>query len=64
MPLEHWLPVTAAADTGRTLLVKGVLKLIGAAIFMPFMMGILYVLYHDLKARYALRSVPTAAIQA
>ena len=64
MPLAHWLPVTVAVDTGRTLLVKGVLKLMGAAIFMPFMMGILYVLYHDLKARYALRSAPTMAIQA
>jgi len=64
MPPEHWLPVYAAADTGRTLLVKSVLKLIGAAIFAPFILGILYMLYHDLRARYALKSKPTGAIQA
>lgn len=64
LPFAHWLPAYAAADTGRTLLIKGVVKLVGAAIFMPFVVGIFYVLYHDLKTRYARKSAPTGAIQA
>jgi len=64
MPLAHWLPAFAAADTGRTLLIKGVVKLIATAVFAPFTVGILYVLYHDLKARYAIKSTPTGTVQA
>ena len=64
MPLDHWLPAFAAADTGRTLLIKGVVKLIATAVFAPFTVGILYVLYQDLKARYAIRSTSTGVVQA
>ena len=64
MPLAHWLPAFAAADTGRTLLIKGVVKLIATAVFAPFTVGILYVLYHDLKARHVIKSTPTGTVQA
>jgi hypothetical protein len=64
VPITHWLPEFAAADTGRTLLIKGVVKLIATAVFAPFTVGILYVLYQDLKVRYAIRSTPTGVVQA
>ncbi len=64
LPLLHWLPTVAAMDTGRTLLIKGVFRLIAVAIFAPFAMGILYVLYHDLKMRHSTRPAPTGVVQA
>jgi hypothetical protein len=64
MPITHWLPELAAADTGRTLLIKGVVKLVATAVFAPFTVGILYMLYQDLKVRYAIRSTPTGSVQA
>lgn len=64
MPIQHWLPAITAADTGRTLLIKGVLQLIGGAILAPFVLGILYTLYHDLKLRNALKPGSGGAIQA
>ncbi len=64
LPIAHWLPAIAAADNGRTLLIKGIFRLAGTAIFTPFIFGILYVLYHDLKARYVIRSTPTGTVQA
>lgn len=64
IPFAAWLHPLAGADTGRSLLVKGVLRLVGTAVFTPFVVGILYVLYRDLKVRRAARSVPTASLQA
>jgi hypothetical protein len=64
MPIGHWLPALTATETGRTLLIKGVLQLIGGAILAPFVLGILYMLYHDLKTRNALKPGPGGAIQA
>ncbi|MGB9429840.1 MAG: hypothetical protein WCC11_08210 [Gammaproteobacteria bacterium] len=64
LPFVHWLPLLQSVDTGRTLLVKGVLKLVGAAIFSPFVAGVLYVLYRDLKMRHARKPVVSGAVQA
>ncbi len=64
LPFMHWLPLLAAADTGRALMEKSVLRLVGAAIFTPFVVGVLYVLYHDLKTRRAQKSTATGAVQA
>ncbi len=64
LPFMHWLTQLGTADTGRALMEKSVLRLVGAAIFTPFVVGVLYVLYHDLKARRAQKSLPTGAVQA
>lgn len=64
MPLAHWLPEFATADTGRTLLIKAVVNLIATAVFVPFIVGILYVLYYDLKTRHVIKSTPTGTVQA
>lgn len=64
LPFMHWLPLLAAADTGRALMEKSVLRLVGVAIFTPFVVGVLYVLYHDLKTRRAQKSTATGAVQA
>ncbi|MDE2345280.1 MAG: hypothetical protein KGL13_02310 [Gammaproteobacteria bacterium] len=63
-PHAHWLEAFTEMDTGRTLLIKGVLRLVATVIFAPFGAGILYVLYHDLKLRRVVRTTPTSAIQA
>jgi cbb3-type cytochrome oxidase subunit 3 len=39
------------ADTGRSMLEKGVLQMVGVAVFTPFSLGVTYVLYNDLKLR-------------
>ncbi len=64
LPFVHWLPLLESVDTGRTLLVKGVLRLVAAAILSPFIAGILYVLYRDLRVRHTHKITPTAAVQA
>lgn len=64
LPLSVWLHSLDGANSGRTLLVNGVLRLVGTAVFTPFVVAIVYVLYRDLKVRRATRSVPTASIQA
>ncbi|MGH8398403.1 MAG: hypothetical protein ACRETA_09200 [Gammaproteobacteria bacterium] len=64
LPFIHWLPFLESVDTGRTLLVKGVLRLVGAAVLSPFIAGILYVLYCDLRARHAQKTTSTVAVQA
>lgn len=64
LPFMHWLPVRNLADTGRTLLVKGVLNLVCIAVCAPFGLGIFYVLYLDLKMRRAQKSTPIAVVQA
>ncbi|MGA9851406.1 MAG: hypothetical protein WBR15_00500 [Gammaproteobacteria bacterium] len=53
-----------AMDNGRAMLVKGILNLVGAALLAPFVMGILYALYHDLGMRYTQRSTHTGVVQA
>ena len=64
LPFSAGLQSLAGADTGRSLLVKGVLRLVGTAVFTPFVVAILYVLYRDLKVRRVIRSVPTTTLQA
>ena len=63
LSLTPWLHSLAGADTGRSLLVKGVLRLVGTAVFTPFVMAILYVLYRDLKVRRAPTASPTVTVQ-
>lgn len=64
IPLAAWWHTLAGADTGRSLLVKGVLRLVGTAVFTPFVVAILYVLYRDLKVRRTPPPVPPARLQA
>ena len=64
MPHSHWLPTIAEMDTGKTLLIKGVIRLVGTVIFAPFFAAILYVLYHDLKMRRPVQTAPTGVVQA
>jgi hypothetical protein len=54
MPLALMLGVHYGVLTGRSMLVQGVLEMIGEAIFTPFVLAILYTQYHDLKIRHAL----------
>ncbi|HEX6550322.1 MAG TPA: hypothetical protein VF117_06585, partial [Gammaproteobacteria bacterium] len=42
------------ADTGRSLLIQGVMQMVAEAILTPFVLAIMYVQYHDLKLRHAL----------
>lgn len=60
----HWLSAFASQETGKTLLVRGVIQLIYVAIFTPFLMGVLYMLYHDLKLRRTTPTAPMAVVQA
>ncbi|MGH8377424.1 MAG: hypothetical protein ACRER7_00560, partial [Gammaproteobacteria bacterium] len=64
LPFIHWLPLLESVDTGRTLLIKGALRLVAAAVLSPFIAGILYVLYRDLQARHTHKASVTAAVQA
>jgi hypothetical protein len=64
LSLTPWLHPLVGTDTGRSLLVKGVLRLVGTAVFTPFVVAILYVLYRDLKVRRAPPAVPTVTVQA
>ena len=51
IPIVPWLHLTAQPPTGRNLLERGVLQMIGVAVFTPFSLGVLYLLYNDLKLR-------------
>jgi hypothetical protein len=64
MPSEHGLSALSTLDTGKTLLIKGVAKLTGVALLTPFILGVVYRLYLDLRARHALRSASLGTIQA
>lgn len=50
--------IEPGSGTGRDLLVQGVLQMIGSALFGPFLLAVMYVQYHDLKARRALTGNP------
>lgn len=54
VPFALMLGVHPGADTGRSLLVQGVLEMVAEAVFSPFILAIMYVQYHDLKVRRAL----------
>lgn len=64
LPLASWWHTLADVDTGRSLLIKGVLRLVATAVFMPFIIAILYVQYRDLRLRHAPPAAPTASLQA
>lgn len=64
MLLTHGMPSFTAPDTARTLLIKSVLRLVFAAVFAPFILGVMYVLYRDLKLRHAQKPVSTGSLQA
>jgi hypothetical protein len=64
MAFMHGVPSLAAPDTGRSLLIKGVLRLVGATVFAPFVFGIMYVLYRDLKLRRAQKTAAAGSLQA
>jgi hypothetical protein len=51
IPFAPWLHGVPMADTGRSMLEKGVLQMVGVAVFTPFSLGVTYVLYNDLKLR-------------
>lgn len=54
VPFALMLGVHPGVDTGRSLLVQGVLEMIAQAVFSPFIIAIMYVQYNDLKMRHAL----------
>jgi hypothetical protein len=64
LPIAQWLPMTAAVDSGRSLLVRGVINFIITALFAPFIAGTLYVLYQDLKTRHATKTTASGVVQA
>ena len=64
LTLAPWLHSLTGAETSRSLLVNGVLRLLGTAVFFPFVVAIMYMLYRDLKVRRAPPAGPTATVQA
>ena len=50
-PFAGLLALRSSEETGRSMLEKGVLQLVGTAVFAPFVLGIMYLQYHDLKLR-------------
>lgn len=66
LPLAPLLDLHGGAQTGRNLLERGVLQMIGVALFGPFVLGVLYLQYRDLKLRRATAAAapPPATIQA
>ncbi len=43
--------MAGSSETGRSLFVKGVIQMVGGAAFAPFILSVIYMLYHDLKLR-------------
>ncbi|HEX5339430.1 MAG TPA: hypothetical protein VFX47_00955 [Gammaproteobacteria bacterium] len=56
VPFALALGMHTSADTGRNLLIQGVLQMVAEAIFSPFALAVMYTLYNDLKVRHALSS--------
>ena len=52
-PFAMMLGFHPGADTGRSLLIQGVMQMVAEAILTPFVLAIMYVQYHDLKLRHA-----------
>lgn len=51
IPLVPWLHLASQPPTGRSMLERGVLQMVAVAVFTPFSLCVLYLLYNDLKLR-------------
>lgn len=50
-PIALLLGIHTGATTGRDMLIQGVMEMVGEALLTPFVLGVMYAQYHDLKLR-------------